>query len=99
MPATVIEDLVAVLKIPSGDMLSRMMYRDDQLRVVGFAFDTGQELSEHNAPRSVIIQVISGRLALTLGDDKVEATVGTWVHMPPKMPPKAPVSTRAAIRS
>lgn len=63
-----------------------MLYRDDRLRVVGFAFDTGQELTEHSSALPVVIQVIRGRLAVTLGDEKTETAAGTWIHMPARLP-------------
>ncbi|MGW0080409.1 cupin domain-containing protein [Streptomyces sp. NPDC003393] len=86
MPTTVIQDLAAELPLPEDGTLSRVLYRDDRLRVVGFAFATGQELTEHTSALPVVIQVIQGRLALVLGDEKTEATPGTWVHLPARLP-------------
>lgn len=86
MPATVINDLAAELEIPPDGTLSRVLYRDDRLRVVGFAFDTGQELTEHTSALPVVIQVVRGRLALVLGDEKAEATPGTWIRLPARLP-------------
>ncbi|MER6523993.1 hypothetical protein [Streptomyces sp. NPDC001508] len=64
MAATVIQDLAAALPLPKDGTLSRVLYRDDRLRVVGFAFATGQELSEHTSALPVVIQVVQGRLDL-----------------------------------
>ncbi|MBD0839710.1 cupin domain-containing protein [Streptomyces sp. TRM68416] len=86
MPATVITDLAAELPIPEDGTLSRVLYRDDRLRVVGFAFAAGQELTEHTSALPVVIQVLRGRLDLQLGDEKTEATPGTWTHLPARLP-------------
>jgi quercetin dioxygenase-like cupin family protein len=86
MPPTVINDLAAELDIPPNGTLSRVLYRDDRLRVVGFAFDADQELTEHTSALPVVIQVVRGRLALTLGEDRAEAAPGTWIHLPPRLP-------------
>jgi len=85
-PATVFTDLAAEVEIPSEGTLSRVLYRDDLVRVVLFAFDTDQELTEHTASVAAIIQVVSGRLDVTLGDEVVVAAPGSWLRMPPHLP-------------
>jgi quercetin dioxygenase-like cupin family protein len=77
-PATVFTDLAAEVEIPAEGTLSRVLYRDDRVRVVIFAFDSAQELTEHTAARDAVI--------LTLGDEVVEAAAGSWVHMPAHLP-------------
>ncbi len=54
---------------------------DNGLRVVMFGMAPGEELSEHTAARSAILEVISGALELTLGGDTLSAPAGTWVQM------------------
>jgi quercetin dioxygenase-like cupin family protein len=86
MESTVFTDLAAMLEIPSEGTLSRVLYKDDSIRVVGFAFDNGQELTDHSAAVPAILQVIRGRLQVTLDHEPVEATPGTWIHMPARLP-------------
>lgn len=86
MPATVIADLATELEVPTDGTLSRVLYRDDRLRVVGFAFDTGQELTEHTSALPVVIQVVTGRLSLTLAGEKTEAGPNSWIHLPARLP-------------
>lgn len=93
MEYTFIPDLPEELEIPSDGTLSRVLYRDDQLRLVGFAFDTGQELTEHTAAVPVIIQVVSGRLSVTLEDDTMELSPNGWL----RMEAHAPHSVRALV--
>jgi len=84
--AIVIDDLHAELDIPHDGTLSKVLYRDDWLRVVGFAFDTGQRLTEHTSALPVVIQVVSGRLDLVLGDRKAQAGPGSWIRLPARLP-------------
>ncbi|MGW4735884.1 cupin domain-containing protein [Streptomyces shenzhenensis] len=84
--ATVITDLVAELKVPEEGTLSRVLYRDDRLRVVGFAFTAGQELTEHTSALPVVIQVVQGRLDLVPGEERTQATPGGWIHLPARLP-------------
>jgi len=64
-----------------------VLYKDAQIRVVAFAFDTGQELSEHTATVPAVIEVVGGRFRLTLGEEIFEdAGPGFWAHMPGGLP-------------
>ncbi len=81
MSHTVIPDVTEILDIPDDGTLSKVLYRDDRIRVVGFAFDAGQELTEHTAAVPAVLQVVSGRFKVTLGDDEVVVGPEAWVHM------------------
>ena len=66
MDYTFVADLATQIEIPPDGTLSRTLHRDDQAKVVLFAFDAGQELSEHTAARPALIHVVRGRFRLTL---------------------------------
>ncbi|MFA9566008.1 MAG: cupin, partial [Acidimicrobiales bacterium] len=67
--ATVFTDIAAEVEIPQDGTLSRVLYKDERIRLVVFAFDAGQELTEHTASVPAVIQVVRGRFDLTLGDE------------------------------
>jgi quercetin dioxygenase-like cupin family protein len=79
-----ISDLVT--DIPEDSIVSRTFYSDDQLKFILFGFAAGQELSEHTASQPAVLHFLEGEADLTLGDDAMEAQVGTWVHMAPNLP-------------
>lgn len=84
---TLIPDLsVQFPKIPGDSIISRCIYRDDQLKTILFAFAAGQELSEHTAAQAATLHFIQGEADLTLGDEAVTVHSGAWVHMPPHLP-------------
>ena len=85
-PATVFSDIGAEVDIPKDGTISRVVYNDDQVRVVVFGFDTDQELTEHATPLAAIVQVISGRFQMNLGAESVEIGPGSWVRMEPSLP-------------
>ncbi len=70
------------IEIPNEGTLSKVVFKNDRIRVVAFGFDEGQELTEHTAAVPAIVQVVSGRFKLTLGSESVEAGPGSWTHMP-----------------
>lgn len=80
--ATVFEQLADEVEIPVQGTLSRVIYKDDAIRVVLFAFDKDQELTEHTASMPAIVQMVSGRITLGLGDQLTEISPGSWVRMP-----------------
>lgn len=79
--STVFLDVAAQVEIPEEGTLTRVLYRDDQIRVVVFAFDEGQELTDHTAAVPALVQVISGRIRLDLDGAPVELEPGSWVRM------------------
>ncbi len=72
--------------IPTESIVSRTIYRDDQLKAIVFAFAPGQELSEHTASVPAIIQILEGECLLTLGGDSYTVKAGAWARMPAHMP-------------
>lgn len=83
---TLLHDIGHQVEAPTEGILSRTVHQDHHTKVVLFAFSPGQELSEHTASTPAVIQVLSGEADITLGDDKIDATAGTWVHMPAQLP-------------
>jgi quercetin dioxygenase-like cupin family protein len=81
----VLADVLAELPVPEDGTLSRTLYRDDDLRLVGFAFAAGQELTDHASALSVVLQVLRGRLDLQVGDRRLELTPAGWVWIPPRV--------------
>ncbi len=74
-------DLAKEVRPPDKGILSHTLYNDDRLKAVAFGFAQGEELSEHTASMPAVLHFLQGEAKLTLGDDTVEATPGTWVHM------------------
>ena len=65
---------------------SRVLARTAGGNLTLFAFDAGQELSEHTAPFDAMVLVLEGTLTLTIGGAAVRATPGTIVRMPAHIP-------------
>jgi quercetin dioxygenase-like cupin family protein len=78
---TLFLDLTKEVQPPGKGILSRILFNDDRLKAVLFGFAQGEELSEHTASMPAILHFLQGEATVTLGDNTVEATPGTWVHM------------------
>ena len=79
-------DLTGLLDYAPAAVVSRTMYQSKIATITLFSFDQGQELSEHSAPFDAIVQVIEGRVELTIGGKVVPATSGQMVVMPAHVP-------------
>ena len=85
-PATVFVDLAAEVPIPNEGTLSKVLYKDQQIRVVAFAFDIDQELTDHSAAVPATIRVVSGKLEVVLDGKPTVLGPNGWVHMPAHLP-------------
>jgi quercetin dioxygenase-like cupin family protein len=85
-PYTLHTDLVHQVETPTNGTLSRTLHQDARIKVVLFSFSAGEELSEHTASTPAIMHFLAGESQVTLGPDTLEATAGTWIHMPAQLP-------------
>lgn len=86
-PYRIYENLAALLmEAPEDSIISRVIYKDEQVNVTLFAFAAGQAISEHTAAVPAVIQILSGEAVIGLGENQVEAQPGTWIHMDARLP-------------
>ncbi len=81
--STVVREVHGDLPMSVGATTSRTVVSNDAVRVVVFAMDRGQELTDHSAPRPVVVQVIDGDLAFTVAGERHELTAGDVVYLAP----------------
>jgi quercetin dioxygenase-like cupin family protein len=65
---------------------SRVLARSAGGNVTLFAFDAGEELSEHKAPFDALVVTLSGALTVTIGGTPVTTAPQTVVLMPADVP-------------
>ena len=65
---------------------SRVLARTTGGNLTLFAFDAGQELTEHTSPFDALVMVLEGSLMLVVGGSPIAATPGTIVRMPANVP-------------
>jgi quercetin dioxygenase-like cupin family protein len=78
---TLINDPASEVTIQPGAVVSKVVHRHDGLDVTVFAFDAGEELTEHQASRAAVVQVLSGRLRFTVDGEQLDLAPGSWLHM------------------
>ena len=81
-----IEDVADLIAVAPESTVSRTVLRTEGVRVVLFAFDAGQELTEHTAAVPVLLQVLDGRLRVGADGKQVELAAGGLVHIGSRVP-------------
>ena len=93
-PAAEAHSLASLVQYAPDSIVSRSLGKRSGGNLSVFAFDAGQELSEHSTPMDAWIQVIDGEVELTIGGENVIARTGEIVFMPGGVPH----SVRAQVR-
>ena len=94
MPASEAVTLAALVEYGEGAVVSRTLAKNDAGTLTVFAFDEGQELSEHSAPFDALVQILDGEVELTIGGESVPATAGQAVLMPADIPHAVKATSR-----
>jgi quercetin dioxygenase-like cupin family protein len=89
--AFVMADLV---QYGEGAVVSRTLMKQPTGTLTLFAFDQGQELSEHTAPFDAVVEALEGEVVLTIGGKAVAAAAGQTVVMPANVPHAVKAVTR-----
>ncbi len=78
--------MAGLLDYSEGAVVSRTIKKGKSGTMTLFAFDSGQELSEHSAPYDAYVQVLDGEVRLTIGGEDILAKKGEIVLMPSDIP-------------
>jgi quercetin dioxygenase-like cupin family protein len=85
MAYTIVPDLFAEIAIPESGKATRIVFEDESLKVLLFAFAPGFELVAHSTPYPATIAFLEGEASVGLGDERVDVSGGAWLYMEPKL--------------
>lgn len=85
-PMTAVDDLADLIQVQADATVSRTVLRADGVRVVLFAFDAGQALTEHTAAMPVLLQVLDGQLRITADGRTIDLRPGGLIHLGARVP-------------
>lgn len=78
--------LVDLVSYQDGAIVSRILVKRDTGTVTLFAFDAGQDLSEHTTPYDALVQVLDGEAAITVAGQPYRLGAGDAILMPARQP-------------
>jgi quercetin dioxygenase-like cupin family protein len=79
-------NLAGLVQVQPGAIVSREVLRKRTGTVTVFAFDDGQELSEHTAPFDALVLGIEGAADITLSGRVHRLAAGEMIIMPARQP-------------
>ena len=79
----VVSQVAHDLPVTASATTSRALVDNDAVRVVAFAFDTGEQLTEHTAAMPVVVQLLSGDLRFEVAGEGHLLTAGDCVYLAP----------------
>lgn len=77
-----------------GAVVSRQIVKADAGNVTLFAFDAGQELSEHTAPFDALVHILDGEAEIRLDGVPYTLSRGDAIIMPADVPHALHATTR-----
>ena len=78
--------LIELVAYQASTVVSRTLVNQKAGTVTLFAFDAGQELSEHTAPFDALAQVIDGETRITIAGQPFDLKAGDLIIMPANQP-------------
>lgn len=78
--------LLELVSYQEGSVVSRQITKADAGNVTLFAFDAGQELSEHTAPFDALVHVLEGEAEIRISGQAYRLSAGEAIIMPANEP-------------
>ena len=70
----------------TGSIVSKIIEKNDAGNVTLFAFDKGQNLSEHTAPFNALVQITEGNAKIVIDKIAYNLAEGEFIIMPADIP-------------
>lgn len=79
-------ELLHLLNYQEGSVVSRALIKGPNGSVTVFAFDKGQELSEHTVPYDALVYILDGEVEIKISGVAHRVTAGEAILMPANEP-------------
>ena len=81
-PMAFLPDLASLIEVNEDATVSRTALKAEGARLVLFAFDTGQGLSEHTAPFDALVNIVDGEVEITISKKAYRLAKGDCIILP-----------------
>ena len=78
--------VVDLVSYQNGGIVSRQLVKKTAGNVTVFAFDAGQELTEHTSPFEALIEVVDGEATITIAGQPHTVRQGEMIVLPANVP-------------
>lgn len=80
------ENLVDAIKIQNKSIVSQQIIKKPNGNITLFAFDKDESLSEHTSPYEALVQIIKGKMQITIGGNPFQVEEGEIILLPANIP-------------
>ena len=81
-PSAQILKIAELVDYQDGSVVSRIVVKGESGSVTLFAFDEGQELSDHTAPFDALVHVLDGEVTVKISGNPFQMKTGDAIVMP-----------------
>lgn len=85
-PKSEILNMLRLIEYQEGAVVSRQITKEEVGNVTLFAFDQGQELSEHTSPFNALVHVLEGEAEIIISGNPYLLKAGHAIIMPANVP-------------
>ena len=85
-PKSSVNSLNKLVQYQKEAIVSKVLIKKQTGNITLFAFDKGQELSEHTAPFDALVHVFEGQVDVILNDESNITKSGEMIIMPANVP-------------
>lgn len=75
-------------------VVSKTIIKKPTGNITIFAFDAGEELSEHSTPHDAMIQVLDGEAEITIAEKEFKLSTGECIILPADVPHSVKANVR-----
>ncbi len=93
-PQSEVLQIAGLVSYQDGSVVSRQITKADAGNVTLFAFDKGQELSEHTAPFDALVHILDGNAEVRISGKGFNLKTGEAIVMPANEPHALKALTR-----
>ena len=78
--------VTTLVEYQAGGIVSRQLVKKAAGNVTAFAFDAGQELTEHTSPFDALVEVVDGHAEIGLAGQAHHLRAGEMILLPANIP-------------
>ena len=86
--------VVDLVSYQDGTIVSRIVMKRETGSLTLFAFDAGQELSEHTSPYDAVVHLLDGEASVTIAGRPYRLRAGDMITMPANQPHAVKATSR-----
>jgi quercetin dioxygenase-like cupin family protein len=86
LPTAKVLRLADMVNYQQGAVVSRTLIKHKTGTVTAFAFDAGQGLTEHIAAFDALVQLLEGKVEITISDKPFQVEAGEAILLPANQP-------------